>query len=145
MGGASGAPRLSTINFISKNHKNVYKTYTKYIKIYESALPQHPSLISLVFWQCRDNTRRQVSWIGWCNVGDMLGTARVRQAPHIHHNSFVFVHCFVCIFLLRKKHVQKRIYIFVFVCTNKNMYNKLFAQKKCTKQFDCRSIVAFKN
>ena len=33
----------------------MYKTYTKYIKIYESALPQHPSLISLVFWQCRDS------------------------------------------------------------------------------------------
>ena len=33
----------------------MYKTYTKYIRIYESALPQHPSLISLVFWQCRDS------------------------------------------------------------------------------------------
>ena len=33
------------------------KAYTKYIKIYESALPQHPSLISFVFWQCRDSSR----------------------------------------------------------------------------------------
>ena len=30
-----------------------------YVYEYESALPQHPGLISLVFWQCRDSTPKR--------------------------------------------------------------------------------------
>ena len=58
-GGAPPAPPAYQLSILCKeNHKNMYKTYTKYIEIYESALPQHPSLISLVFWQCRDSMER---------------------------------------------------------------------------------------
>ena len=46
-GGRLRRPPLINSQFYIKNHKNMYKTYTKYIKIYESTTPQ-PHIIRLL-------------------------------------------------------------------------------------------------